>query len=518
MTDVMKSWLENRWQSGNGKPSPLVNPSTGAEVAHASTAGLNFGAALEYARQHGGPALRSMTFAERGAMLAAASKAVHAHRAELIELAIQNGGNTRGDAKFDIDGGPGTMMYYAGVGKELGDRRYLLDGDAVQLTRSPRYVGRHILTPLTGAAVHINAFNFPAWGMLEKASVAWLAGMPVVTKPATSTALVAARVAEILVESEIFPPGAFSFIAGGAGDLLEHVALGDAVAFTGSSGVGRMVRTQPNIIANSVRVNIEADSLNAAVLGPDVSEDSDTWDLFLREACKEITQKAGQKCTALRRIFVPQSVIDQVSAALAERLSEIRVGDPSLREVRMGPLSSARQLEDVGRGVHRLLETCTSVLGDGGRGDLVGIEGQGGYFMSPVLLRAASSDAPAVHADEVFGPVATLVPYDGTPEQAAELVSLGNGGLAASVYSDDREFISTVVVLMAPWTGRICVGSARVAEYAPGHGAVLPQLMHGGPGRAGGGEELGGVRGLNFYLQRTAIQGSKPLLEKVLEV
>jgi len=360
--------------------------------------------------------------------------------------------------------------------------------------------------------VHINAFNFPAWGLLEKAAVAILAGVPVVTKPATSTALVAWKVMQIIDEAKVLPAGVLSMVTGPAGDLLDHVRTGDAVAFTGSSGVGEQIRAS---VGGRARVNVEADSLNAAILGPDVESDSETYALFLRECARELTQKAGQKCTATRRIFVPAAVIDQVSEDLSEEVGAVKVGNPELREVRMGPLASHRQLEDVQAGIAKLAQSCQFVRGDGQRGALVDVAEGKGCFMAPVLLRAPSHTTAAVHSDEVFGPVATLLPYSGAA-QAVEGVVLGRGGLVASVYTDDKDFAAEVLMGIAPWSGRVTFGSARVAEHSPGPGMVMPQLVHGGPGRAGGGEELGGLRGLSFYSQRTAVQGAKPLLEKLL--
>ncbi|MFT7623361.1 MAG: 3,4-dehydroadipyl-CoA semialdehyde dehydrogenase [Myxococcota bacterium] len=511
---MLDSFLEGRWVSGSGRTSTLYDPTTEEAVAQTCTEGLDLGGALEFARQTGGSALKSLSFAQRGELLAAVSKAVHGYRDELCDLARINGGNTRGDAKFDIDGGTGTMMYYAKLAASLGDKPYLVEDGLEQLTRAPRYVGRHLRTPLPGVAVHINAFNFPAWGLMEKAAVALLAGVPVVAKPATSTALVAHRIMQIIAEADILPAGALSLLCGSAGDLLDQLQLGDAVAFTGSSGVGNLVRQSA---LGKARVNVEADSLNAVVLGPDVDDDSETWELFLREAAKEMTQKTGQKCTATRRIFVPKDKIEQVAEELGEHLSLVRVGNPALREVRMGPLATEQQFRDVRAGVGRLSESCAVAYGDGGRGELTGIEGDKGWFMSPVVLVAPDYKTPAVHADEVFGPVSTLLPYSGDPSEALEGVRMGGGGLVASVYTDRPDFAREVVLGLATWSGRVTVGSARVAEHSPGPGVVMPQMIHGGPGRAGGGEELGGQRGLSFYLQRTAVQGSKALLEKILD-
>jgi len=459
-----------------------------------------------------------MTFAQRGALLDRASKAIHEHREALIDLALLNGGNTRKDAKFDIDGATATLSFYARLGAKMGDGHFMLDGDEARLSRNPRYVGRHIRVSLQGVAVHINAFNFPAWGFAEKAAVSWLAGVPVLTKPATSTALVTSRIIEILVEASIFPPGALSLLMGSAGDLLEHLTSQDVVAFTGSSDTGRAIKGHPNIVSKNIRVNVEADSVNAAVLGSDVEPGSDTWDLFLREVATDMTQKAGQKCTAIRRIFVPQDRIDEAQQDLSDELSSSPVGDPSLRAVRVGPLATASQLRDIGAGIDRLCSVAEVVYGDGTRGELVGIEGDAGFFVSPTLLRVKDGHAAApVHEHEVFGPVATLIPYDGTAADAATLVCKGEGGLVASIYSDDQNFIREALFGIAPFHGRIHLGGRKIADHSPGPGTVMHQMQHGGPGRAGGGEELGGHRGLAFYTQRVAVQGLSPLLEKLFK-
>lgn len=511
---VLKSYVCGEWVEGGGERVRLVNPTTEEVLAEAGSGGVDFVACLAHARGTGGPALREMTFAERGKLLMAISKAIHAHREELVDLAIANGGNTRGDAKFDIDGAFGTLAWYASLGESLGDKKILVDGESIQLGRSPRLVGQHVYVPLTGAAVFINAFNFPAWGFGEKAATAILAGMPVIVKPATSTALVAHRIAEILVEGDVMPPGTFQFIAGGVGDLLDHLTSQDVVAFTGSSDTGARIRGNTHVIHNSVRVNVEADSLNAAVLGSDVDPSSDTYEMFIRETAKEITQKAGQKCTATRRVFAPEAIVAQVRDDLADRLREVKVGDPSLSEVRMGPLATARQLADVKTGVERLAQSAELALGDGGRGSLVGIDGELGFFMSPVLLYAGSPDTPDVHAFEVFGPVATLMPYSGMPEDA---IRRGGGGLVSSVYTDDADVAREFILAAGPVHGRLTIGGEKVAEHSPGPGTVLPQMIHGGPGRAGGGEELGGLRGVTHFMQRVAVQGYRPLLEKLFQ-
>jgi 3,4-dehydroadipyl-CoA semialdehyde dehydrogenase len=506
----LESHLAGRWVRGKGAGASLVNPATEEVIARTSSDGLDLAGALRYAREQGGPALRALTFRERGELLRAASRAIHAHRDELIGLAVQNGGNTRSDAKFDVDGAAGTLAAYADLAAELGDARILADGEATQLGRSPRLVGQHVLVPRHGVAVHVNAFNFPAWGLAEKAATALLAGMPVLSKPATATALVAWRLVRILADEKVLPDGALSLLAGPPADLLDHLGPQDVLAFTGASLTGRKLRGGEAVLANGVRVNVEADSLNAAVLAPDVQAGSDVMNLFLGDVVRDMTQKAGQKCTAIRRAYVPAEVTDVVVDALAERLGAIRVGDPAREETGMGPLATAQQLRDARDGVAKLSGAArVSFQGTAPDGK--------GYFLAPVLL-ASRAPAPgdAVHSHEVFGPVATVVPYDGTPEQAAERVAWGGGGLVASVYSDDRAFVERAVLALAPHHGRVTIGSSKVAAQAIPPGTVLPQLVHGGPGRAGPGEELGGRRGLAFYTQRTALQGDRALVEGIL--
>ncbi len=490
----LDSFVEGKWVAGKGKAATLVNPATEEPIAQTSTEGIDFGAALRFARDKGGASLRAMTFAARGEAIRALSRAIHAHRDELIGLAIANGGNTRSDAKFDIDGASGTLAAYADLAQEIGDTRVLADGDATQLGRSARLFGQHVFVPRHGVAVHVNAFNFPAWGLAEKAAVALLAGMPVVSKPATSTALVAHQLVKIFVSEKLLPEGALSFLCGSAGDLLDHVGGQDVLAFTGSSNTGALLRGGKGVIAHSVRVNVEADSLNAAVLGPDVEEGSDVLNLFITDVARDVTQKTGQKCTAIRRVYVPQAKLEAVVELLRERLAAVKVGDPSREETGMGPLATAQQLKDVRAGIAKL-ETCAKIVLNAPK------EGAfaKGFFLAPVLLVGASPRADdAVHSHEVFGPVVTVMPYDGTAQGAASLVSYGGGGLVASVYSDDKDFVAGCVLGIAPFHGRVTIGSSKIASQAIPPGLVLPTLVHGGPGRAGGGEELGGRRGLAF--------------------
>jgi len=513
---TLRSYVAGAWAEGTGTLQTLVNPATEEPIARAGTGGIDMGKALEHARSKGGPALRALTFAERGALLKAMSDVIQAHRDEILDLAVRNGGNTRGDAKFDVDGATFTLSSYAQIGQALGDARFVVDGEGIQLGRTPRFHGQHIAVPRRGVAVHINAFNFPAWGFAEKAAVAILAGVPVVSKPATSSALVAHRITELLVEKGVLPEGALSLLVGSAGDVLEHLGPQDVVAFTGSGDTGVKIRSMANVIRHSVRVNVEADSLNAAILGPDAAPGSDTYDFFLKDVLRDMTQKAGQKCTAIRRVLVPMSTAAQVRDDLVERLRAITVGNPAQEGVRMGPVATADQLQDVREGIGQLAKDGRLAFGGATEVQAVGAPAGKGFFVSPTLVEVdAGAAAPTVHSREVFGPVATVVPYSGQPDDAAEIVSRGGGGLVSSVYSEDTAFTADVVLGLAPFHGRVFLGSAKIAEASPGPGTVLPLLVHGGPGRAGGGEELGGLRGLAFYMQRVALEGSRPVIDRV---
>jgi oxepin-CoA hydrolase/3-oxo-5,6-dehydrosuberyl-CoA semialdehyde dehydrogenase len=512
----LASFVSGKWEKGKGKATELVNPSTEEVIATTSTEGIDFGAALAFARERGGPALRAMTFTQRGEMLRAMSRAIHAKRDELIGLAIANGGNTRGDAKFDIDGAIGTLAAYADLAPELGDTTVLADGDGVQLGRGARLFGQHLYLPRAGVAVHVNAFNFPAWGLAEKAATALLAGMPVVSKPATSTALVAHRIVEILVAEKVMPDGALSFVCGGPGDLLDRLDGRDVLAFTGSSVTAAKLREGRSVVTRATRINVEADSLNAAVLGSDVELGSDVMSLFVGDVVREMTQKTGQKCTAIRRIYVPKDRVTDVLSLIRERLAAIKVGNPASEEVTMGPVSTAQQLRDVRDGVKKLESCAKVVFGQTTAVNGIGAPAGKGFFVTPILLHGETPKAgDAVHEHEVFGPVATVMPYS-SPAEAVELVAAGGGGLVTSVYSDDKDFTRTLVLGIAPFHGRIVLGSSKVAGQSLPPGMALPQLVHGGPGRAGGGEELGARRGMTFYMQRTALQGDRAVLEALV--
>ncbi len=510
----LKSFVRGSWHDRDGKTVALLNPATEELLAETGSGGIDFAAALDYARDVGGPALRALTFSERAGLLQGVYDALFAKREEFIELSITNGGNTRNDAKFDVDGATSTLLAYVDIGKRLGDRQIINDGQTEQIGRTPRYGGKHICTTLRGAAVHVNAFNFPAWGMIEKAAVAWLADMPVVSKPATSTALLAHRMTEVIVEAGVLPDGAFSFIAGSVGDLLDHLDAQDVLAFTGSGDTGALLRGLEAHTRHSVRINVEADSLNAAIMGPDLETGDETWQMMINEVTNDVRQKAGQKCTAIRRVFVPPSHMDNLVAELKERLEDINVGNPIEANVRMGPLVSRAQLDDVAAGIEALGEQARRIAGSNTPGDLTGVNPGMGFFLTPHLFSVDDAAAATrVHEREIFGPVVTVMPYENT-ETLIDLCAAGGGSLVSSIYSEDREFARDLLTGLAPFNGRLTHGSAKVAGISPGPGTVLPGLVHGGPGRAGGGEELGGVRGLSLYMQRTAIQGHSALIDK----
>ncbi len=504
----VRSYLRDSWVSGQEPSTPLYDAGTGELFAQTSTRGLDLAAALAHSRAVGGPALRKMTFAERGDLLRQWSEILHGARDELIELARMNSGNTRSDAKFDIDGASGTLAFYASLGKKLGDRTWLLDGPTEPILRSSRFVGQHLLLPRGGVAIHINAFNFPAWGLAEKAAVAILAGMPVFAKPATSTAAVTARIVELWAEAGAIPSGVLSLLSGSAGDLLEHVGALDAIAFTGSGDTGRMIRGHHRVLEWNVPVNVEADSLNAAILGPDVEPGSDTFQMFVSDVAKDMTQKAGQKCTAIRRILVPVDLVDAATEALVDRLSQAVIGDPDARATTVGPLATASQQRDILAGIRELSQSAKLVW----RAEAVP---EKGYFVAPHLFRTDDGlSATFVNDREVFGPVATILTWSGAASEAVDLLARGGGGLVSSLYTDDVDFAREVLLGAAGWHGRLVWGSKKIADQSFGPGTVLPGFVHGGPGKAGGGEELGGERGMRFYMHRTAIQGDRALLER----
>jgi oxepin-CoA hydrolase/3-oxo-5,6-dehydrosuberyl-CoA semialdehyde dehydrogenase len=511
---TLASYLSGRWYAADRDFQTLVNPSTEEPLARASSSGADFAGALEHARSAGGPALRALTFGQRGEILKALGKKLREHRDELLELSKINNGATAADGSFDVDGGGGALAVYGNLGLALGDRRFLLDGAGDQLAKTEAFWSQHLLVQKQGVAVHVNAFNFPAWGFAEKFACAFLAGMPVVTKPATATALTAHRLVEILIESALLPEGALQMIVGPTGELLDRLGPQDVFAFTGSADTALKLRSKRNLLAGSVAVNIEADSLNAAVLAPDAAPGSPLFELFVKDVCREMTQKAGQKCTAARRILVPRALEVAATEAIVARLAKTTTGNPADESVRMGPLATADQLRDALDGIADLLATTDLLFGSGQRIDGAGAPAGTGYFVGPTLLRSPNPlEKSPVHHREVFAPVATLLPYDGSAGEAATIVALAEGTLVTSAYSNDGDWLRDFVVAGGSSTGRLYVGSD--GSEGVGSGACFPQSQHGGPGRAGGGAELGGLRGLAPYFQRVALQGHRTLIDRV---
>jgi len=509
---ILESFLSGRWSRGEGVETTLVDPVTGEALATASARGLDLAGALAFARREGQGALRAMGYAARAKLVGAVADVLVANRAKYERIAIANSGNTKADAAIDIDGGIGTLKYYARLGASLGEARALLDEKPVRLAKAENYQAIHLLVPRRGVAVHINAFNFPSWGLWEKAAVALIAGVPVVAKPASATALLTYEMVRDVIAANVMPTGALNLLVGGAGDLLDAVTSDDVIAFTGSADTAARVRGHANVLAKNVPVNIEADSINAAVLAPDAANGGAAFDAFVREVVREMTVKAGQKCTAIRRIVVPADRADAIAEALAAKLKGTKVGDPRQEDTRMGPLVTRGQQAAAFDGIRRLATEATIVCGGAEPPTLAGIDRDKSAFVAPTLLKLADSAAArAVHDVEVFGPAATVVPYR-DEQEAARLVARGGGSLVASIYGEDHAFLARMVSEIGPSHGRLLVVDPAIASAHTGHGIVMPQCNHGGPGRAGNGEELGGLYGLRFYHQRLAVQGSTDLL------
>ena len=511
---VLHSYLGGKWQTGAEPGTALVNPTTGDIVARASSHGLDLKSAMEYSRNVGGPELRKLSYGQRTELLGKVADTLAAKRNEWFEIARVNSGNTKSDASIDVDGAIFTLKYFAKSGAKLGDARMLRDGAPMRLAKDPNFQGLHMGVPLDGVAVHINAFNFPAWGMWEKAAVSLLAGVPVLSKPATSTSWLAQEMVSAVIEAGILSPGALSILCGSPNDLLEHLRLGDLVAFTGSADTGEAIRQHSNLRKQNIRVNIEADSLNSVLLGPDVAPGSPEFGFFAREVMREMTSKTGQKCTAIRRIFVAEDkmkmAIDQISALLRMQV----VGDPANALTSMGPVVNMSQRKSVEEGI-RKLRTQADVAYTAENFTLLDADLGRGAFVPPTLLKVADgASADLVHEVEVFGPVATVVPYK-NKEDAFALARRGGGSLAASVFSGDVTFLAEAAAALGTTHGRVLLVDPSIGDSHTGHGIVLPSCMHGGPGRAGGGEELGGLHGLWFYHQRVAVQGSGTTLSEL---
>ncbi|HUR92734.1 MAG TPA: phenylacetic acid degradation bifunctional protein PaaZ [Gemmatimonadaceae bacterium] len=511
----LRSYAQGEWVEGTGKATELFHAVTGEKVAEATSEGLDFKAMLEYGSTVGGRKLRKMTFHERAAMLKEMAKYLMERKDEFYQASAATGA-TKADCWVDVDGGIGTFFAYSSKGRrELPNETFHVEGPVEQLSKDGSFVGRHICVPLEGTAVHINAFNFPCWGMLEKLAPTFLGGMPAIVKPATVTSFVTEKVVRAMIESGILPEGALQLIVGSVGDLFEHLGSQDIVTFTGSAATGRKLKSHASIVEHSIRFNMEADSLNFSMLAPDAAPGSEEFDLFIKEVTREMTSKAGQKCTAIRRTLVPAPMVDDVISALQKRLAGVKIGDPSVEGVKMGPLAGRAQVGEVRRSLEALLRAGERVYGDPDQFDVVGADRERGAFFPTTLLYCEKPlDRDEPHSVEAFGPVNTVMPYSSV-EEAIDLAKMGRGSLVGSLFTANDETARDVVLGVASHHGRMMVLNRHSAKASTGHGSPLPQLVHGGPGRAGGGEEMGGIRGALHYMQRTAVQGSPTTLTRV---
>jgi 3,4-dehydroadipyl-CoA semialdehyde dehydrogenase len=512
-TELLPNYLGGQWQHGSGAGTPLFDPVTGAELVRVDATGLDLAAGFAFAREQGGAALRALTYRQRGALLGAVLKVLQSQRDAYYEIATANSGTVKNDSAVDIDGGLFTLGLYARMGDSLGDRHFLLDGESARLGKDPLFQSQHIQTPTRGVALFINAFNFPSWGLWEKAAPALLSGVPVIIKPATATAWLTQRMVKDVVDAGILPAGALSVVCGSSAGLLDQLQPFDVLSFTGSAETAAVIRSHPAVTQRSVRVNIEADSLNSAVLLPGEAAGSEAFDLLAKEVAREMTVKSGQKCTAIRRVLVPEALYAQAAQAISARLAKTTVGNPRNEATRMGALVSRTQLQAVREGLD-YLKGQAEVLHDGASHSLIDADASS-CCVGPTLLgtrNTAGSDASdRVHDTEVFGPVSTLIPYRDL-NHALQLVRRGQGSLVCSLYGSDPQALAHAAAELADSHGRVHIISPDVAALHTGHGNVMPQSLHGGPGRAGGGEELGGQRALNFYHRRSAVQASTTVL------
>lgn len=514
--EKIKNYVQGAWVAGDGEETIAYHAITGAPIGSVSSAGLDFESILNYGRKIGGSALRKMTFQERGRMLKALALYLIEKKEMFYALSAATGA-TRVDSWIDIEGGTGNLFAYASLRKQFPDLPYAFEGDPVPLSKGGSFIGHHILVSKRGVAVHINAFNFPIWGMLEKIAVNLLAGVPAVVKPSETTSYLTELMVKEIIDSKILPEGSLQLVSGFGRGIIDHVTNQDVVTFTGSAATGMKLKAMPHITQNSVPFNLEADSLNATMLGEDAAPGTPEFDLFIKATRAEITVKAGQKCTAIRRILVPEKYMDAVQTELSKQLAKTTIGDPSAEGVRMGSLASQLQVDRVRQNVELLMKEQRIVYGDMDNFEVVGADKNKGAFFSPILFR---NDEPftktAVHDIEAFGPVSTLMPYKDL-EQAIEIAEMGKGSLVTSVVTADNNIAKEFVLNTAHLHGRILVLNERCAKESTGHGSPMPLLSHGGPGRAGGGEEMGGVRGVKHYMQRTAIQGHPETITRITE-
>ncbi|MBT8287219.1 MAG: phenylacetic acid degradation bifunctional protein PaaZ [Flavobacteriaceae bacterium] len=510
----IQHYISGQWIEGQNDGTPVFDAVNGEIIGFSAVEGIDIGATLEYGRTKGGEILRKMSFQERGNMLKKLAFHLIKKKDAFYELSYRTGA-TKIDSWIDIEGGFGNLFANASLRKLFPNQWYHVEGDPIDLSRGGRFMAHHIMVPKQGVAVHINAFNFPVWGMLEKCAVNWMAGVPAVVLPAPSSSYLAEAVAREIVASGILPEGALQIINGTVKTILDHVESQDVVTFTGSAETGRLLKAHPRLIQESVPFNMEADSLNAAVLGADAVPGTPEFDIFIKEVRKEMTVKCGQKCTAIRRVLVPEKLVEDVQIALGKALDKVTIGDPRLKEVRMGSLISKEQLDEVKNSVKDIAKKAKIVYGNLDKLDIIGADYSKGAFISPIVLR---EDEPfhnmAVHEREAFGPVSTIMPYKSL-EEAIELSKMGRGSLVSSIVTNDDDIAKEYVIHAASHHGRILVLNRENAKESTGHGSPLPTLVHGGPGRAGGGEEMGGMRGIKHYMQRTAVQGTPTTLTRV---
>jgi oxepin-CoA hydrolase/3-oxo-5,6-dehydrosuberyl-CoA semialdehyde dehydrogenase len=506
---------QDRWIEGDGEGKPLSSAVSGEPIASISSDGLDFRGMLEHARNVGGASLRKMTFHERGDMLKALAQYLMEQKKDFYGLSTETGA-TQSDSWIDIDGGISTLFVFSSKARrEMPNDHVYLDGPPEQLSRNGTFVGQHIYTPKLGAAVHINAFNFPVWGMLEKLAPTLAAGVPAIVKPASSTAYLTEIVVRRIVESGILPPGSLQLICGGVGDLFDHLNCQDTIAFTGSKSTAEKLQQHPRVISESVAFTAETDSLNASILGPDAVPGTPEFDLYINEVVREMTSKAGQKCTAIRRIIAPAAIAGELVDALSRALGQVSIGNPANKDIGMGALASQGQRDEVRARIGDLAKEADVVYGGSDDFEVVDADARKGAFFMPTLLHCEKPmRSSAVHSVEAFGPVSTVLPYD-TLDEAIELARMGEGSLAGSIVTNDNEVARELVLGTAAYHGRMLVINRHCAAESTGHGSPLPHLVHGGPGRAGGGEEMGGVRGIKHYMQRTAIQGSPETLSVI---
>jgi oxepin-CoA hydrolase/3-oxo-5,6-dehydrosuberyl-CoA semialdehyde dehydrogenase len=513
--NTLNNYACGQWVAGADKGQELFNAITGEAIATTSSKGLDFARMCEYARTVGGPKLRKMTFQERGLMLKALAMHLLSKKEEFYKVSWATGA-TRVDSWVDIEGGIGNLFTYASLRRQFPNETFCYDGDTARLSKNNTFIGHHICVPKEGVAIHINAFNFPVWGMLEKVAVNWLAGVPAIVKPATVTSFLTEAVVKEIIASKIIPEGALQLICGSANGILDHVINQDVVTFTGSAATGKMLKSHPRLLEESVHFNMEADSLNCCVLGSDVTPSMPEFDIFIKEVSREITTKAGQKCTAIRRIIVPENLVEDVHIALGKRLAQTIIGDPNVEGVRMGSLAGHSQLKEVKEKVELLSKSQKIIIGDFEKFEVKGADKHKGAFMPPIIfLNEHPFKNIDCHNIEAFGPVSTIMPYK-TIDEAIQLSKMGKGSLVSSIVTADDKLARMYVIGAACMHGRILVLNNECAKESTGHGSPMPMLVHGGPGRAGGGEEMGGKRGVFHYLQRTAIQGSPTTITNIL--